>query len=233
MRPFLILLTGGALLSCSSTKEHHRHEGPPAHDRGFHQGEHGHGHHRFENAEQWASHFEAPERDAWQKPDEVIAALELPHGGRLADIGAATGYFPVRIARARPDVTVYGIDVEPDMVRYLAERAEKEQLSNLQAVQATPSDPNLSQPVDVVLLVNTYHHIEDRPDYLRRLATSLRPGGRVAVVDFRPDSPMGPPHKLPKEQIVEELQQAGYRLASEHDFLPQQYFLVFDLAPSE
>jgi SAM-dependent methyltransferase len=81
--------------------------------------------------------------------------------------------------------------------------------------------------VDLVLLVNAYHHVENRPGYFSSLARSLLPGGRVAIIEFHPDSPMAPPHKLAKEQVIEELSQAGYRLATEHAFLPEQYLLVF------
>jgi cyclopropane fatty-acyl-phospholipid synthase-like methyltransferase len=187
--------------------------------------------HRFENAEHWAARFEDPERDAWQKPEVVIAAMEIPPGGKVADIGAATGYFPVRIARAHPDATVYGVDIEPDMVRYLRERARKEGLANLQAVLGEPTDAKLPEPVDRVLLVDTYHHIGERPAYFRELAASLRTGGRVIVVDFKVDSPMGPrrEHKVAPEQVIEELTAAGYRKVGERD-LPHQYVLIFERA---
>ena len=108
-------------------------------------------HHRFENAEQWAQRFEDPKRDEWQKPDEVIAALAVPKDGRVADIGAATGYFPVRISRAHPDATVYGVDIEPDMTKYLTERAQREGLPNVKAVLGEAADPKLPEQVDRVL----------------------------------------------------------------------------------
>ena len=106
--------------------------------------------------------FEDPSRDTWQKPDVVIDALNLEPSSLVADIGAATGYFPVRIARRLPEGRVWGIDVEPDMVRYLNARARKEGLSHLFSVLATENDPLLPEPVDVVLVVNTYHHISER-----------------------------------------------------------------------
>ncbi|MCY1017471.1 class I SAM-dependent methyltransferase [Pyxidicoccus sp. MSG2] len=173
--------------------------------------------------------FEDPERDAWQKPAEVIAAMEIPPGGKVADIGAATGYFPVRIARAHPDATVYGVDIEPDMVRYLGERAEKEGLTHLEAVLGEPADAKLPEPVDRVLLVDTYHHLAERPAYFRKLAGSLRPGARVIVVDFKLDSPMGPSreHRLTPEKVGEEMATAGYRKVGERD-LPYQYVLSFE-----
>jgi ubiquinone/menaquinone biosynthesis C-methylase UbiE len=197
--------------------------------------EHSHAHgmpHRFEGAEQWAHQFDAPERDDWQKPDEVVAALALPPGAKVADIGAGTGYFAVRLARAVPQGRVYGVDIEPDMVRYLRERAAREGLPHLEAVLGRPEDPLLPEPVDLALIVNTWHHIEQRPVWLERLKSQLNPGGRIAIVDFRPESRRGPPpqHKLSAGQVSAELQAAGFRLVAEHDFLPEQYFLVFQRA---
>jgi SAM-dependent methyltransferase len=128
-----------------------------------------------------------------------------------------------------PRGTVYAVDLEPDMVKYLAARAEREGLKNMKAVAAAPDDPRLPARVDLVLLVDTYHHVEDRSRYFRRLAASLEPGGRVAVIDFRLDSPTGPPKsaRIAPQQVKAELAAAGYALREEHAFLPYQYFLVF------
>lgn len=201
----------------------------PAHTKHAHGEHHGAMPHRFENAEEWAKRFEDPERDAWQKPDEVVKALALPPDAKVADIGAGTGYFAVRLARVVPQGRVYGVDVEPDMVRYLDERAKREALGHLQAVLGEPGDAKLPEPVDVALIVDTYHHIGERVAYLRRLGEKLRPGGQVVIIDFRVESPKGPPrqHKLSPEQVRGELEAAGYTLARTHDFLPDQYFLVF------
>ena len=192
----------------------------------------GHHEHAFKDADRWARVFDDPARDAWQKPDEVVRALAPAPDAAVADIGAGTGYFAVRLARAVPGGRVYGVDVEPDMVRYLAERARREGLANLAAVQAAPADARLPQPVDLVLVVNTYHHIGERPAYFDRLRRSLRPGGRVAIVDFLPDAPRGPPRhaRIPAAVVKEEMGQAGYDLVTEHPFLPHQYFLVFSAA---
>jgi len=192
------------------------------------QSPHTHQHH-FRDAERWARVFDDPARDAWQKPQEVIRALALAPDTVVADIGAGTGYFAVRLARAVPKGRVLAVDVEADMVRYLAERAKREELQNLAVVQGTPDDARLPEKVDLVLLVDTYHHIEDREAYFRKLRGSLAPAGRLAIIDFRLDSPLGPPRatRIEPKQVVRELETAGYALAEEHDFLPNQYFLVF------
>jgi SAM-dependent methyltransferase len=128
-----------------------------------------------------------------------------------------------------PRATVYAVDVEPAMVTYLGERAKREGLSNLKPLAASPGDAKLPARVDLVLLVDVYHHVEDRSQYFQKLAASLKPGGRAAVIDFKLDAPQGPPRssRVPPEQVAAELDKAGYRLVAAHGFLPYQYFLVF------
>lgn len=188
-----------------------------------------HGDHRFSGAEKWSKLFDDPERDAWQKPHEVLQALKLAPDASVADIGSGTGYFAVRLAHVVPKGRVYGVDAEPDMVRYLAERAKREGLANLTAVAAKPNDPGIPSAVDLVILVDTYHHVPDRERYFRNLQKSLKPGGRLAIIDFTLDSPVGPPKRarIPADMVKKELARAGYALAEEHAFLPNQYFLVF------
>jgi predicted methyltransferase len=185
--------------------------------------------HRFSDAEKWAHVFDDPERDAWQKPHQVIEALALKPDAVVADLGAGTGYFSVRLARMVPKGTVYAVDVEPDMVKYLGQRAAREKLGNMVAVRAAPGDARLPAKADLVLLVDVYHHIGERERYFRQLADSLAPGGRLAVIDFRLDSKRGPPKdaRIAPERVKAELAAAGYALAAEHAFLPDQYFLVF------
>ena len=188
-----------------------------------------HMHKRFDNAEKWSKIFDDPARDAWQKPAEVISALKLPPDAVVADIGSGTGYFAVRLARAVPKGKVYGADVEPDMVKFLNDRAARENLANLSSHAAGDNGPNLPAQVDLALVVDTYHHIPRRSRYFEQLKSSLRPGGRVAIVDFKLDSPTGPPlkHRIPPDQVKAEMERAGYRLAEQPGFLPYQYFLVF------
>lgn len=191
--------------------------------------ERGHDPHRFDGAETWAKIFDDPERDSWQKPAQVIKALRLARDAVVSDIGAGTGYFAVRLARAVPEGRVFAVDVAPDMVRYLGERAARERLRNLKPVQAAPHDARIPSRADLILMVNTYHHISKRIAYFKRLAASLKPQGRLAIVDFREDSPYGPPHRfrIAPGRVKQELAQAGFALREAHEFLPYQYFLVF------
>ena len=188
--------------------------------------------HSFGDAEKWAKVFDDPGRDAWQKPHEVIQALALRPDAVVADIGAGTGYFAARLANMTPRGRVYGVDTEPDMVKYLAERAKREGLKNLTAIAGKPGDPRLPEKADLIIFVDVYHHVEDRERYFRQLQKSLKADGRVTVIDFRMDSPVGPPRsaRIEPDRVKEEMRRAGYALAQEHAFLPNQYFLVFQPA---
>jgi SAM-dependent methyltransferase len=202
---------------------HHHHQGAMHDGSGMH--------HRFDDPAEWAARFDDPARDAWQKPDEVIRALALPENAKVADVGAGTGYFSVRLGRAVPKGVVYGVDIEPKMAEYLEARAKKDGLANVKGVVAAMDDARLPEPVDLVLVVDTYHHIDARPAYFKKLASKLAPGGKVAIIDFRRGQPMGPPeeHRIPADQVKAEMAEAGYVVAAEHAFLPNQHFVVFGL----
>ena len=186
--------------------------------------------HSFGDADKWAKVFDDPERDTWQMPHEVIQALALKPGAVVADIGAGTGYFAMRLAHMNAKGRVYAVDLEPDMVKYLAERAKKEGLKNLVAVQGAHDDAKLPAKVDLVLLVDVYHHIGKREAYFGKLAGALKPGGRIVIIDFNAISKTGPPlsQRISPEKVMAEMAVAGFRLALHHDFLPNQYFLVFE-----
>ena len=190
--------------------------------------------HRFEHADEWVARFDDPERDAWQKPDEVIAALALRPNDIVADVGAGTGYFTVRLAKAVPQGKVIASDVEADMVRYLRERATKAGLANVVAVQGDATDPKLPEHAHVILLVDVLHHIEDRGAYFTTLAGQLADGGRIVIVDFEPDAPAdgpGPPreHRLAVDAVVREASAAGLRArGTVSDTLPYQYVLQLE-----
>jgi predicted methyltransferase len=185
--------------------------------------------HQFGDADKWAEVFDDPKRDSWQKPHDIIKALALKPDAVVADIGAGTGYFTMRFARALPRGKVYAVDLEPDMVKHLAARAKREHLANVIAVQAAMDDARLPEKVDVALFVDTYHHIDDRRRYFAKLKESLKPGGRVAIIDFTLDAETGPPPRarVSPERVKSELAAAGYKLADEPTFLENQYFLVF------
>ena len=187
--------------------------------------------HHFDPRES-ALRWDDPKRDLWQLPDRVIAMLHVKPGQVAGDIGAGTGYFSVRLAKLRAAPTVYAVDIQPSMVKYLQERVATEGLPNVIPVQAAADQPNLPEPVDVILMVNAYHHIGDRVAYFKKLAAAIKPGGRVAIIDFKPHSPVGPPKefRFPPEQFKSEMGQAGYALEVEHAFLPRQYFFVFKVA---
>jgi len=189
-------------------------------------------HHSFDDVEKWVKVFDDPGRDAWQKPDAVIAALDVKEGMTVADLGAGTGYFSVRLAKAVGKTgRVLAIDVEPKLVDYMKERAAKAELSQLVPVLAPTDDPKLpTGGVDLVLVVDTWHHIDDRLHYLAKLAAGLKPGGRVAVVDFKKgDFPVGPPdaHKLTPDAVEAEFAGAGWTRTTSWDDLPYQYVRVF------
>jgi arsenite methyltransferase len=189
-------------------------------------------HHGFDDVAKWVEVFDDPARDVWQRPDAVLRELGVASGMTVADLGAGTGYFSVRIARAvGPAGHVLAIDVEAKLVDYLKARAAKEKLPQIEAALVLPDDPSLpAHRVDLVLIVDTWHHIDDRLRYLTKLAAGLAAGGRVAVVDFKKgDFPVGPPdaHKLSADQVIAEFDQAGWTLAGRWDDLPYQYVLSF------
>jgi len=233
------------LLACGSNQAPHEAPRQPdpqnqkheqagsAHAHDEHHGHRGHAGpigHRFEKANEWTSVFDDPQRDAWQKPEEVVALLRLSPGNSVADIGAGTGYFLPHLSRAvGREGIVFGVDIEQDMVRHMRERAEKEGLANVQALQAKPDAPMLAPAsVDRILIVNTWHHIPNRADYTRKLSEALRPAGAVYIVDYTLDSPHGPPkeHRLPPQRVVEELEMGGLKASVIEESLPQQYVVV-------
>ena len=188
-------------------------------------------HRRFEKPEEWTKNFDNPERDKWQLPAQVIEALAIQPSHKVADIGAGTGYFTMRLAKVA--AKVFAADIEKDMVEFLNKRAAPEGLSNVTAVQAPADSANLPEKVDLIIIVDTYHHIGHRVAYFKRLAKSLKPGtGRLAIIDWKPEDPMGPPKefRFPAAQIAEELHKAGYKQTAQHAFLPNQSFTIYQPA---
>jgi SAM-dependent methyltransferase len=195
---------------------HHHHHGPVDHD--------------FSDAKKWAEVFDDPERDTWQHPDEVVALLNAGPGQIVADLGAGTGYFERYLTRAVGGAgQVLALDTEPHMVEYIRQRALRELWGNVTATVVTATDPGLPLAgVDRVLIVNTWHHLPDRANYATVLATALRPGGAIAVVDFTIESPTGPPPALrvAADTVVAELAAAGLHAVIASESLPNQYIVV-------
>jgi predicted methyltransferase len=175
--------------------------------------------------------LEDPKRDAYQKPHEVMQALGVKDGEVIADIGAGSGYFTIRLAHhVGAAGRVYAVDVSADMIRHLHTRVRDMALLNVSPILARPDDPLLPQPVDRFLIVDVWHHIEDQAGYLALMKKLLKPGGQVVMIDFhKRELPVGPPAamKIAREDLLRQMQGHGFQLAAEHTFLPYQYFLVF------
>ena len=181
--------------------------------------------HPPKSAEEYAHHLEDPSRDEWQKPHEVIQALSLKPGEMIADIGAGSGYFSRRFAKHAGKV--YAVDIDPELL----ERVGKDALKNLETALAVPDDPKLPEnSVDTIFFCNVLHHVDNRAAYYKKLEAALKPGGRIVMIDFhKRELPVGPPlaMKLSDQELVKEMEAAGFIKVKSFDFLPYQYFLVF------
>jgi ubiquinone/menaquinone biosynthesis C-methylase UbiE len=216
LAPFLLTLAvpSAALAQAATTPQemHHLHGDPAA----------------------YIASLDDPARDAYQKPDDVLTALGLRPGEVVADIGAGSGYFTMRFARAVGETgRVYAVDISPDMVRHLNRRLRDADTRNVVTMLSDPDDPLLPDAsVDRFVIVDTWHHIDDKEKYLGLMKRMLKPGGQVVHIDFQKrDLPVGPPigMKIAREDLVRQMEGAGFRLAAEHTFLPYQYFLVFTM----
>lgn len=192
-------------------------------------------HHLHNDPTMYMAALDDPARDAWQQPHEVLKALGLKDGDVVADIGAGSGYFALRFARHVGAGRVLAVDVAQPMLDELAKRAAAAALTNVTPVLARPDDPTLpAAGVNVVFTCDTWHHIEQRPAYLAKVKQALAPGGRLVILDFHKHAPVGPPAsmKLTREEVLAEVQAAGFVLTGEPTFLPHQYFLVFTPSPA-
>ncbi|HUP50660.1 MAG TPA: class I SAM-dependent methyltransferase [Thermoanaerobaculia bacterium] len=209
--PLVMLLAGGGI--AAQPQERHQ------------------GHRLHRDPAAYIAALENPARDAYQKPGEVMKALGLKQGEVIADIGAGSGYFTLRLAGGiGPKGHVYAVDISPDMILHLNQRVRDAGLLNVSTILALPNDPLLPRAVDRFLLVNVWHHIEDQSGYLALMKRLLPPDGQVVMIDFhKKDLPVGPPAtmKIAREDLLAQMEEHGFRLMREHTFLPYQYFLVF------
>ncbi len=176
--------------------------------------------------------LEDPQRDAYQKPHEVIHALNLKSGEMIADIGAGSGYFTFHLARHVGDKgKVYAVDVSPEMILHVNRRIRELKANNIVTLLADPDDPLLpDQSVNRFFICDVWHHIDNQAKYLSLMKRMLKPGGEIVMIDFhKKELPVGPPMnmKIAREDVIKRLESNGYRLTKEHTFLPYQYFLVF------
>jgi SAM-dependent methyltransferase len=179
--------------------------------------------------------LERKERDSFQKPDEVLRALALRPGERVADVGAGSGYFTLRAARAvGPTGEVLAIDINPDILEFLDGRLKEAGLTNVKTVRVGKDDPKLpAGGVGTILMVDTLHYVSGRDAYAKKLRAGLAPGGRVVVIDYTPkpwsERPWGPPpeQKMAREEVDEAMAAAGLVPSKVHDFLPEQFFVEY------
>jgi cyclopropane fatty-acyl-phospholipid synthase-like methyltransferase len=183
-----------------------------------------------EGGEHWRARFEGPDRDAYQKPAAVVAAMKLSPGMVVADIGTGSGYFLGHLSPAvGADGRVLALDIEPEMIRFVKARARKEGWSNVEARLVLPDDPLLApESCDRILIVNTWHHIGGRERYAKELHAALRPGGEVWVVDFTMQTERGPAreHRVLPATVEQELRGAGLGTRVDTALLGDQFVVI-------
>jgi len=176
--------------------------------------------------------LEAPDRDQWQRPDQIMDALGIAEASVVADLGAGSGWFTVRLARrVGPNGLVYAQDVQPEMLAAISRRVQREGMRNVRPVLGRGSDPRLpARTLDAIVMVEVAHQIEDRVALFRELRNALKPQGRLGVIDYRLNGG-GPGPDMDErgdpDVIVKEAEQGGLEWKRSESFLPYQYFMVF------
>ena len=175
--------------------------------------------------------LEAPDRDQWQKPDLIMDDLSIADGAVVADLGAAGGWFTVRLAhRVGPNGLVYAEDIQPQMIEAIRRRLQNERLPNVVPILGTPKDPRLPGGIDAMLIEDAYPEMEDPVTLLKNAAASLKPQGRIGIVDFNPGSSgpgPDPDERVDPEAVIKAATAAGLRLITRDAVPPFQYLLVF------
>lgn len=217
---------------CPQNKEHKAQEDKahhPAHKA--HQDHKGTHHHGFDNPKKFAERWNSPERDVYQKPAEIIAAMGISPGRTVVDLGSGTGYLlPHLSAAVGSKGKVIAVDVEPAMVEYLNKASKKAGWTNVTVQQGKSDDPGLSAAsVDRLVVLNVWHHIANRVEFGKKLAAALRPGGSITIVDFLKEKTEGhgPPMemRLTAETIADELSKAGFKTEIVEETMPRHYIV--------
>jgi SAM-dependent methyltransferase len=185
----------------------------------------------FAETEKYIEFLERADRAAWQKPDAVVAALHLAGSETLVDVGAGSGYFSFRFAKALPKGKVIATDIDPEMIRHIHHRVLTDGIANVKVVLTDPKDPRVDPAADVVFVCDVVHHVDGREAGRRKLAAEMKPGAKLVVIEFKEGKlPEGPPEavKVPKAKLVSMLENAGFSLRSDQpELLPYQTFLTF------
>jgi 2-polyprenyl-3-methyl-5-hydroxy-6-metoxy-1,4-benzoquinol methylase len=185
----------------------------------------------FEDVEKYIAFLDRSDRAVWQKPGEVVAALGLTGKETVVDLGAGSGYFTFRLARALPQGRVVAADTEAEMIRHIHHKVMADGVSNVQATLIAPGDPTIPKESDLVFVCDVLHHVPDRAAWLHKATAEMKPGARLVLIEFREGPlPEGPPEsvKISRAQIVALAAASGLSLVSEQpDLLPYQTFLVF------
>jgi SAM-dependent methyltransferase len=195
------------------------------------QGVHAHDLRPFKDVEKYIAFLERPDRAKWQRPDQVVAELRLTGKETLFDVGAGSGYFTFRFARALPQGKVVASDIQPEMVRHMHHKVRHEGIGNVQVVLGKSDDPEVPAQADIVFVCDVLHHVPEQADWLGKLAREMKTGARLVLIEFKEGKlPQGPPEKLklPRAKLVALATKAGLVLDSEAPkLLPYQTFLVF------
>jgi ubiquinone/menaquinone biosynthesis C-methylase UbiE len=225
---FYMLLIGLSMAGC---KHEHKHQ--DGNEDGHKHHHHGDANHYMNQSslEELVERFEGADRDQWQKPDEVIKMLQVDSNSTWMDIGSGTGYFSFRLQNAGAKV-ICG-DVDERFLKYIEKKRDSLGIApEKMELRKLPFDaPNLKEKeVDGVLIVNTYHHIEDRISYFKAVKNGLKEGGKLVVIDFlKKETPVGPPveMKIPAGKVMDELKQAGFmELVVNRELLPYQFVVI-------
>jgi ubiquinone/menaquinone biosynthesis C-methylase UbiE len=178
-----------------------------------------------------ADWLERPERAAQEQPDRVIAAMELKPTDVVADIGAGTGYFSIRIARKVPQGSVIGEDIQPEMIDLMRESITRAGVGNVRPLLGTTEDPHLpAGTIDKVLLVDAYHEFDEPLEMMQGIVRGLKPDGQVVFVEYRgedPAVPILPHHKMTEAQLSSEMSAVGLHLVRRYEELPWQHVLIY------
>jgi SAM-dependent methyltransferase len=176
--------------------------------------------------------LEAPDREAWQKPDQVMDSLQIAEGSLVADLGAGGGWFTIRLARrVGPNGLVYAEDIQRLMIEAIQRRVQREGLSNVRTVLGAKDDPRLPPAaLDAVLIVDAFHEMEEPVALLRNVARALKPNGLIGIIDYTQGQGgpgPGPEERVAPNVIIDTAKAAGLRFAGQETFLRYQYLLRF------